>query len=193
VKLRPLLPAVAGLVALVATTAAYRLALRTDPPPPPRADADGCPVDPVIEARFIRSVARELVAQEVIAGRWSVPEAAAVFGWLDARPPRTVAAFPDQIAALAGLSDTGGYTDAELQGVRVVALAALMARSDSPSPPGSVERVRREFLAARARGEFARLPAPPECEGQRLVERARTESRGYSSGRPASRGARSAQ
>ena len=152
-KLRPFLPAAAVISALAATTAAYHLAApAADPPPPPRPDADGRPADPVAEAMLVRSVARGLVAREVIAGRTTVPEAAALFGWLDARSPWTKAAADGRIAADAGLSDSGGYTDAEMHGVRVVAAATAVAGSLPCLPPGGVEWARGEFLAARRAG-----------------------------------------
>jgi hypothetical protein len=168
-------------------TAAYHLVPQTGPLAPPQPDADRGPDDPGFEALLARSVARELVAREVIAGRTTVPEAAALFAWLDAQPPRTMAAWPGQLTVQAGLPDPGGYTEAEMKGVRVVAQVAAAARCPVPSPPGCVERVRAEFHAARARGEFAPLPAAPEDRCAPLLEQARVEVRRMSVGRAAGR------
>jgi hypothetical protein len=192
VKFRTLLPATAAVAALTATTAMYRLATDADPPPPPRSDADRCPADPAIEVLFVRSVARDLVAQEVIAGRMTVPEAVAMFAWLDAHPPWYPAAPPGQMAVLAGLSDPGDYTEAELLGLRLVAHAEVAARSAS-APVGCAERVRGEFLAVRAQGKFTRLPAVPEDRCARLLDQARIEARRAMSGRPDALPARSVQ
>ena len=63
-------------------------------------------------------------------------------------------------AALAGLPDPGGYTAAEPLGARVVA-RAVRATPRRPVCRDARERVRAEFLTARARGKFTRLPRPP--------------------------------
>jgi hypothetical protein len=183
VKLHSFLPALVVASVLTAMTAAYHLVPRTGPLAPPQPDVDRDPGDSGFEALFVRSVARELVAREVLAGRTTVPEAAALFAWLDARPPRTKAAWPGQLSVQAGLPDPGGYTEAEMHGVRVVAEVAAAARSPVPSPPGCVERVRAEFLATRARGEFATLPAAPEDRCAQLLEQARVEVRRLTVGR----------
>jgi hypothetical protein len=192
VKLRTLFPATAAVAALTATTAMYRVATDADPPPRPRPDVEWYPADPAVEVLFVRSLARDLVAGEVIAGRTSVPEAAAVFAWLDALPPRCPAAAPDRIAVLAGLSDPGGYTQAELLGLRVVAQVEVMVRPASVTL-GCAERVRGEFLAARAQGTFTRLPAVSEDRCARLVDQARIEARRVMSGRPDALPAQSVQ
>ena len=157
---RSLLPAVAGFVALAATSAAYRLASPDEPVPQHQPDAGyHLAADPAAEAYRVRSAARNLVAREVIAGRTTVPEAAAVFGWLDARPPRHVDPTPADTASLAGLPDPGGYTAAEMLGVRVVAFVAT--RDVCASRPVCMERVRAEFLAARREGSLPDYPRPP--------------------------------
>jgi hypothetical protein len=70
-----------------------------------------------------------------------------------------------------------------LLGVRVVATVAQVARYTC-QPAGRVERVRGEFLAARARGEFAQLAAATEDRCARLLDQARVEARRSKSGRP---------
>ena len=100
----------------------------------------------------MRSAARSLVAREVIAGRATVPEAAALIGWIDALPPQRPAIQTGQVAAMAGLPDSGGYTAAELLGVRVVMHVGVAERNDAVGPPGSVGRARAAFLAARRGG-----------------------------------------
>jgi hypothetical protein len=187
VKLHSFLPALVVASVLTATTAAYHLVPHTAPLAPPQPDADRGPDDRAFEALFARSVARDLVAREVIAGRTTVPEAAALFAWLDARPPRTKAAWPGQLTEQAGLPDPGGYTGAEMYGVRVVSEVGVSARSDATLPPGCVDRARREFLATRARGAFDPLPVLPEDQCVQLLERARAEARRMTAARASTR------
>ena len=159
--LRPLLPAAVALSALALTTAVYRLAPHPELPPPPLPEPGREPAESAIEALIVRSVARQLVARDVIAGRTTVPEAAALYRWLDAQPPRTKAPWGDQILAQAGWYDVGGFTDDEMQGVRVVAQVSILTRCGADLPPGCVERVRCEFLAARCAGSSPRRPRSP--------------------------------
>ena len=149
--LRPFLPAVAVVSALAVMTSAYQLTLHADPPPQPQPDAERIADELAVEALFVRLAARNLVAREVIAGRTTVPEAAALFAWIDALPPRPSGREARQLAGQAGLPDSGGYTEAELLGVRVVMFVGVAARHDA-YPPGCMERARAEFLAARRGG-----------------------------------------
>jgi hypothetical protein len=184
-QFRPLLPTAAIVTALAATSAVYRLAPHSDLPHYNQRDADlnlVSPPDPAAEAHCVRSMARDLAVREVIAGRASVTEAAALFGWLDGLPPRQWATSHDQLAVLASLPDAAGYTEAELLGARVVALVEVVSCDDA-AQPGCVERVRREFFSARAEGQFARLPTPPAARCALLLEQARVEAARTARGR----------
>ena len=67
-------------------------ALLVSPRPTPP-DADGAVDDlgpaPAVRHVVVRAAARDLVARELIAGRMTLPDAAARFGWLNALPPAT--------------------------------------------------------------------------------------------------------
>jgi hypothetical protein len=133
------------------------------------------PADPAVAAFVFRSAAKGEIVREVIAGRRSLPEAAALFGWLDAISPRTVAIPPHELAARAGLADEN-YTADELLAVQVVARVAIVAREDSPAQAAELTaRVRGEFLAAREAGRFDRLPEIPDADLVQLIERAEAE------------------
>ena len=114
---------------------------------------DGCPgadptplalpADPSAADLAARSAAKDGVTREVLAGRMTLPEAAARFARLNALPPRSIIPRPDILAMTAGLPDPGDCTEAEWAAVQVaVRVAVLTARVESPERAREVkERV----------------------------------------------------
>src|SRR5687768_12603354 len=75
--------------------------------PPPAPNDGGAPLDadPAIAQVDLRSRTRDLVVREMTAGRMTLPEAAAAFGWLDRLTPPIPTPLPCQAALTAGLPD----------------------------------------------------------------------------------------
>ena len=98
------------LVALIAAGVWCSARVRVSPPAP--SDPDSLPLGSPVDAeapgdvRLIdaRACARRVVGRELLAGRLTVPEAAAVFGWLDRQHP----ALPASMIETANLAMAGG-------------------------------------------------------------------------------------
>jgi hypothetical protein len=148
-------------------------------PPNPDAAIDHLDPDPAVRHGDVRAAAKDLVARELIAGRMSLPEAAARFGWLNALPPKAQTRPPEVLAALAGLPAGEKYGEGEALALQVVAWLGRPALSDDPSR--AQEAALRQFREARAEGRLARLPDVAEDEGARLLAQAEVEVPGHPS------------
>jgi hypothetical protein len=138
--------------------------------------------DPAVRQVVVRTVAKDLVAQEVIAGRMALPDAAARFGWLQALPPATDSAYPPELlAALVGLPAGEQFSEGEVLALQVVVWARRPKLSEDPVR--SQEAALRQFREVRAQGRLARLPVVPEDERARLLAQAEAEVAAYV-GRP---------
>jgi hypothetical protein len=129
---------------------------RTAPPSPNKVGEYRVP-DPAIRYVVVRSVARDIVAREVILGRLALPDAAARFAWLQALPPAGDPDLaPEFLAALVGLPTDERYGAGEVLALRVVVWVRRPELSDDPIQ--SQEAALRQFLKARAEGRLTRLP-----------------------------------
>jgi len=146
-------------------------------PAPPSANKVGeyREPDPAIRHAVVRTVAKDMVAREVIAGRLPLPDAAARFGWLQALPP---AADPDLapefLAELVGLPADERYGAGEVLALRVVVWVRRPELSDDPIR--SQEAALRQFLEARAEGRLTRLPEVSKDERARILAQAEVEA-----------------
>jgi hypothetical protein len=161
---------------LAALAAALSFAAAQFSPQPvggrPNADSPALaqPVGPHFAVVAARSAAKEKVTREFLAGRMTLPEAAARFARLNAAPPRAVAQPSDDLARQAGLPDAGDVTEAERAALQVITWAEVVARRESPSRAREVtEGLRRQFLGDRAAGRLARLPAVPDAKVDELL------------------------
>ena len=86
------IPIASVIVCVVAMMSAALFCSPRPAPPDPVRTADYLDADPASRHVLIRSYAKDVVAREVIAARMALPDAAARFGWLNARshrqPPR---------------------------------------------------------------------------------------------------------
>src|SRR5689334_3154871 len=105
-------------------------ATRFSPHPDPPGVGEFEPPDPAFAAVAVRSVAKDLVVREVIAGRMALPEAAAQFAWLNELPPPARVFPPDVPASQAWLPERGEFTGTELLAAQVVEWAANAARAE---------------------------------------------------------------
>jgi hypothetical protein len=134
--------------------------------PEPTVPADG-PDVAMASPVFVRVVAKTVVARELLAGRLSLPEATAVFDWLNRLPP----ALSDDVRARAGADPEESPYRAVLNWVELPAGANQ-----------SVPNVRRLIdLQEEQRQSEARsplqLPAVIEDDCSELVERSRAAIR----------------
>jgi hypothetical protein len=165
--------------AAVAAVAGVYAVVKTFPAPAPPEAARAGPSDPEHTGALVRLAAKNLVAREVIAGRTTLPEATALFEWLNGLYPPAPARTPFPWAKPAGLPD-GDYTAAEAAAAEVVQWVAAVARREYPDREGEVAAdAVAEFLAARSGGQLAALP---EVDGEvkvKLLARAETEAARY--------------
>ncbi|HKB03010.1 MAG TPA: hypothetical protein VKD90_12370 [Gemmataceae bacterium] len=139
-------------------------------PPNPHAAVDHLDADPVVRHRLVRAAARDVVARELIAGRMTLPDAAARFGWLNALPPTTQTRPPEVLAALAGLPAGEKYGEGEALALQVVAWLGRPTLSDDPAR--AQDAALRQFRQSRAEGRLTLLPEVGEDEGSRLLAEA---------------------
>jgi hypothetical protein len=130
--------------------------------------------DPAARQLVVRAVARDLVARELIAGRMTLPAAAARFGWLNALSPTTQPHPAGHLAALAGLPAGEEYGEGEALALQVWAWLGRPVLSDDPAR--AQEAALRQFREARAAGRLARLPEVGEDEGARWLAQAEAEA-----------------
>jgi hypothetical protein len=111
-----------------------------------------------------RAMAKLFLAGEVSRGRLTVPQAAAVFGWLNRQPP---------VAKSLPGGPLPEEDEADVLCRQVQTVRATAVRADDPAREG--ELVRRESAeVAAARGPDGRITLPPVCEGdcRELLRRA---------------------
>jgi hypothetical protein len=144
-------------------------------PRPAEAPAAGQVVDRAPEAVAVaaRSLAKAYLAEEVIRGRRTVPEAAAVFGWLNRQPPAIDAAdirhrFPRLSA---------GADEAEVLCAQVTGFIVGTLRCANPARESELVRTGQEQMDA-VRDPTGRLilPAVREADCRELVRRAMAAS-----------------
>jgi hypothetical protein len=142
-------------------------------PPPPAAEFDEPPAE--VAAVFERIMAKAAVARAVLADRLSLPEAAAVFGWLNRLPPAEARRFlrlPD--------GDFEASSDEEFLCLSVVVWVAQEADiAPADAHAGQVARaVKGQFRRAFADGARVALPAVVESDCRELVARVRAAAEG---------------
>jgi hypothetical protein len=134
--------------------------------PPPHAVFEPSPETTAVAAR---SLAKLYLAEEVARGRLTVPEAAAVFGWLNRQPPAIAAA--DIRQRFATLS--AGADEVEVLCTQVTAFIVGTIRLTEPAREPDLVRMARDQLEA-ARGPDGRtvLPVVSEADCEVLFRRA---------------------
>lgn len=135
---------------------------------------DGPDPHPAVRHVIVRVVAKDLVVRELIAGRLSLPDAAARFGWLNSLPPAALPRPSQHLAALAGLPTGVQYVEGEALALQVVAWISRMVPTGEPA--GARAEALRQFREARTEGRLARLPEVGEAERARLHALAKTEA-----------------
>jgi hypothetical protein len=163
-----------AVVCVAAITCPVLLISPRRPAPNPNAAVDYLDPDPAVRNRLVRAAARDLVARELIAGRITLPDAAARFGWLNALPPKAQTRPPEVLAALAGLPAGEEYGEGEVLALQVVAWLGRPVLSDDPAR--AQETALRQFRDARAEGRLARLPEVVADERARLLAQAEVEA-----------------
>ncbi|HEY1377056.1 MAG TPA: hypothetical protein VGF55_09695 [Gemmataceae bacterium] len=109
-------------IAVSGVVAAGWIALAPAPDPPDV--TAGIPRHANVQPIRVRIMAKTIVARELLAGRLSLSEAAAVFGWLDRQPPALAARDDDPCRAVAAWAESlAGDGPAEIR------------RSAGPPPP----------------------------------------------------------
>jgi hypothetical protein len=130
--------------------------------------------DPAVRQHVVRTAARDRVARELVAGRLSLPDAAARFGWLNALPLTSRTHPRGHLAALAGLPADEEYEEGEVLALQVVAWLGRPVLSDDPAR--AQEAALRQFRDARAEGRLARLPELSEDDRARLLAQAEADA-----------------
>ena len=162
------------LAAGAACAAAYILAVPGPRPTTPPAAAADRPAGS--EGVLARSLAKHFVATEVTRGRLTVPEAAAVFGWLNRRPPPADPA--EVIGRQSGLSDAARRCEAEVLCAQVMAYRAAAARHPNPAREADLVWLgQAQVRMSRGPDGRPRLPAVNEAECEKLIARATALSR----------------
>ena len=119
-------------------------------------------------AVLVRTWARAAVVREVAAGRLSVPDAAAVFGWLDQQPP----AAPTEVVratARTGYKDlVAARTESDWLCLQVV----IYARSDRALSPARLFEVEDEYRRVCAAPGGSVLPPVAAADCRELLARA---------------------
>ena len=154
------------LITVVASTAALLWKTRTPPLAAPAAWSVDDEVSERIDAIAARSLARDAICRELLAQRMTLPEAAAVFGWLDNQPPELEAALMHYNLVR---TDLQVLTREEWLLVRAVACAPGVARHDSPDRAAELEaKLDEELRRLWQTGKAKNLPAVNEW-GCRLL------------------------
>lgn len=125
---------------------------------------------PDTAAMQLRARAKDRIARDVVAGRRSLPEAAALFGALNRMPPVS----PD-LSLLDSPLSLPARTDEERLCRQVVEWVKNLLRPESPaSAEPAVARLEAEFREELCRHGEIRLPDPPSpTEIQEVLELAR--------------------
>jgi hypothetical protein len=154
---------ICGLLALATICGALAVMWWATPPVPPVPPDD----DPDIHG--VRTLAKWAIASEVAGGRMSLPEGAAVFGWLDRLPPGP----SDPRVCLEKAADKDDFqaarTEADFLCLSVLVYVSEGGRSKSSRLP----EIRSEFRRACAAPSGADLPAVNETDCREFVARAR--------------------
>ena len=157
------------LITVVASTAALLWKTRTPPLAAPAAWSVDDEVSERIDAIAARSLARDAICRELLAQRMTLPEAAAVFGWLDKQPPELEAALMQYNLVK---TDLQVVTREEWLLLRTVDCARGVARHDSPDRAAELEAKLDEELGwLWESGEVKVLPAINESGCRLLYER----------------------
>jgi hypothetical protein len=114
-----------------------------------------------------RSIAKSAVAQEVVAGRLTLPEAAAVFGWLNRLSP---SAMTDTLRGLHDTPRDAALTDLDVLCYQVVLYVGQVAGRESPAYRAG----RSAVIAGRCRPVCGRaeLPEVNDADCRHLLARA---------------------
>lgn len=133
----------------------------------------------------MRALAKSAVTSEVVEGRMSVPEAAAVFGWLDRQPPVPLT---NPSTCLSPYSVGADDLDAARSGEDLLCLQVLAhAAAPGRSAPTRLAEIRAEFRRTCAAPGGAVLPSVSERDCREFLARARVAApalRGGTSGAP---------
>ena len=161
----------AGAVCAAALSLAIARPRPTALPADPRADR---PADS--DAVIARTLAKHFVATEVARGRLTVPEAAAVFGWLNRLPPPTDPA--EHVGGMSGISDAARRSEPEVLCAQVMTYRAAAVRNPNPAREADLVWIGQAQIRL-ARGLDGRplLPAVNEADCRELIERATVLSR----------------
>jgi hypothetical protein len=129
------------------------------------------------ETQFVlRSVAKDIVARDVVAGRRSLPDAAALFDRLNAICPRNATGQQILLAAeWEGLSDGEEVTPNESLGLQVILWALRRVEPGSSARAALVGRLRNEYWTARKEGLLANLTPATEESYRDVLDRAAAE------------------
>lgn len=153
--------------------------------PAPTAPDERASALPAVGQADVRAAGRRVVAREVAAGRLSLAEAAARFGWLDAAaPPGDHRATAEELATRLGLADGRPYGDGDRLCLQVLLYVDPIARSECPDRADELtDRLRGEFLAARKAGGLGELPGMSEAARRDLTDQATAEANRLRAGR----------
>jgi hypothetical protein len=181
-------------VSLISAVVWCSARVRVSAPPPDASDALSLRMLPDAEApsdvRLMdaRARARHAVGWELLAGRLTVPEAAAVFGWLDRQHPALSTSMIEAAnRAMAGGSPVGAELmaiakhEGEWLCLRTVGYARNLALGECPECAEELaavldDRLKREWKSALA------LPAVDEASCRTMLLRVRAGSRFDTSG-----------
>ncbi len=154
--------------------------------PPGLTESAGEPDDEALTAsKFLtaRFVAREAVARELLSGRLTVAEAAAVFAWLDDQPPVVPPSLMNQ-----GWATHRGFLADLIPGsredwlcLRAAECARQLACFEWPDRAGELgDALEAQVRQAWAGGEARRLPAVNERDCRCLLDRSITGVEAFS-------------
>jgi hypothetical protein len=160
-----------GVAAALATT----IVLVADRPAQPRGTAPATAPAPTKPPPVYvqRSVAREEIAREVIAGRLPLAQAVALFARLNDLPPRTALPLEPMITEAARYGVAVGAETSAGEAVWLQTMLWVLRQAEHDGDEKSAGELARplavEYRAARAAGRLAELPAVGESEYQRLM------------------------
>jgi hypothetical protein len=120
-----------------------------------------------------RSMAREVIAREVAAGRTPLAQAVALFARLNELSPRTALPLEPMIAEADKYGVAVGAESSAGEAVWLQTMLWVIRQADHDGVGKSADELARplaaEYRAARAAGRLTQLPAVDEAEYQRLM------------------------
>jgi hypothetical protein len=120
-----------------------------------------------------RATTREVIAQEVVAGRLPLPQAVAMYARLNDLPPRTALPTEPMVDEATQYGVAVGTESSAEEAVWVQTMLWVLRQADRDRagkfPAELTRSLASEYRAARAAGRLARLPAVDESAYQRLA------------------------